>query len=43
MRFQMPLWCDDEWPFVADEAMKQGDRVRVVDVEGQLLRVKKEG
>jgi membrane protein implicated in regulation of membrane protease activity len=43
VRFQMPLCGDDEWPFVADEALRQGDRVRVVDVEGQLLRVKKEG
>lgn len=43
VRFQMPLCGDDEWPFVADEPLKQGDRVRVVDVEGQLLRVKKEG
>ena len=43
VRFQMPLCGDDEWPFVADEPLRQGDRVRVVDVEGQLLRVKKEG
>ena len=42
VRFQMPLCGDDEWPFVADEPLRQGERVRVVDVEGQLLRVKKE-
>ena len=42
VRFQVPLMGDDEWPFVSSEQLMPGDRVKVVDVDGHFLRVKKE-
>jgi membrane protein implicated in regulation of membrane protease activity len=39
VKFQVALLGDDEWPFFADEPLKPGDRVRVVDVDGHALKV----
>lgn len=39
VRFQKPLLGSDSWPCIADEAIKAGERVRVVAVEGSLLKV----
>ena len=39
VRFQVPLIGADVWDCVADEAIKAGTRVKVVSVEGSLLKV----
>ncbi|MBU1235354.1 MAG: NfeD family protein [Gammaproteobacteria bacterium] len=39
VRFQKPLLGTDTWPCIADEAIRAGDRVRVIAVEGSLLKV----
>jgi hypothetical protein len=39
VRFQKPLLGDDLWECVADEAIASGERVRVLAVEGSLLKV----
>lgn len=41
VRFQKPILGTDSWPCIADEAIKAGERVRVVDVEGSFLKVAK--
>jgi hypothetical protein len=41
VRFQKPLLGSDTWPCIADEAIKSGERVKVVDVEGSFLKVAK--
>jgi len=41
VRFQKPLMGSDIWPCVADEAIAAGDRVKVLAVDGQLLKVGK--
>lgn len=41
VRFQKPLLGSDTWPCIADEAIKAGERVKVVDVEGSFLKVAK--
>lgn len=41
VRFQKPLLGADSWPCIADEAIKAGDRVKVVSVEGSFLKVTK--
>ena len=41
VKFQLPLLGADEWPCMADESLAVGDRVRVVDVEGHVLKVEK--
>lgn len=41
VRFQKPMLGTDTWPCIADEAIKSGERVKVVDVEGSLLKVVK--
>jgi inner membrane protein len=41
VRFQKPLLGADSWPCIADEAIKAGERVRVVTVEGSFLKVAK--
>lgn len=41
VKFQLPLLGADEWPCMADEPLQVGDRIRVVDVEGHLLKVEK--
>lgn len=39
VRFQKPLLGDDVWECIADEAIKSGERVRVVAVKGSFLKV----
>lgn len=39
VRFQKPILGADVWECIADEAIKSGARVRVLDVEGSFLKV----
>ena len=39
VRFQKPILGSDVWPCLADEAIPAGERVRVLAVDGQLLKV----
>jgi membrane protein implicated in regulation of membrane protease activity len=39
VRFQKPLLGADVWPCIADEEIKPGERVKVISVEGSLLKV----
>jgi hypothetical protein len=39
VRFQKPLVGADVWPCIADEEIKAGERVKVLEVEGSLLKV----
>ena len=39
VRFQKPLLGSDVWESIADEEFRVGDRVRVVDVEGNIVKV----
>lgn len=41
VRFQKPVMGSDVWPCLADEAIDAGARVRVLSVDGQLLKVGK--
>ncbi|MFZ5511499.1 MAG: NfeD family protein [Pseudomonadota bacterium] len=41
VRFQKPLIGAEVWDCIADEAIRSGERVKVVDVEGSLLKVGK--
>ena len=39
IRFQKPVLGDEVWESIADEEIKAGERVKVLDVEGNLLKV----
>jgi len=39
VRFQKPVLGDEVWECIADEAIGTGERVRVLEVEGNLLKV----
>lgn len=39
IRLQKPILGEDVWASVADEEIKVGERVRVLDVEGNTLKV----
>lgn len=39
VRFQKPLLGSDVWPCIADSKIANGERVRVLAVEGSLLKV----
>lgn len=41
VKFQLPLLGADEWPCMADEPLAIGDRVRVTEVEGHVMKVEK--
>ncbi|MDP2793980.1 MAG: NfeD family protein [Sulfurisoma sp.] len=41
VRFQKPLVGADVWPCIADEEIKAGERVKVLTLEGSLLKVKR--
>lgn len=41
VRFQKPLMGSDEWTCLADGAIAAGERVRVVAVEGNFIKVAK--
>lgn len=39
VRFQKPVLGTDLWPCIADEEIASGERVRVIAVEGSLLKI----
>ena len=39
IRFQKPVLGDDVWESIADEEIKAGERIKVLDVEGNILKV----
>lgn len=39
VRFQKPILGADVWECIADDAIRSGERVRVLDVEGSFLKV----
>ena len=41
IRFQKPILGAESWEAIADEEIAPGERVHVLDVEGQILRVAK--
>jgi membrane protein implicated in regulation of membrane protease activity len=41
VRFQKPVMGSDVWPCLAEEAIAAGERVRVLAVDGQILKVGK--
>ena len=41
IRFQKPILGAEAWDAIADEEISPGERVHVLDVEGQILRVVK--
>ena len=41
VRFQKPILGSEAWDCIADEAIAAGERVKIVAVEGSLLRVGK--
>jgi len=43
VRFQKPLMGSDVWDCIADEAITVGSRVKVVSVEGNLVKITKVG
>lgn len=43
VRFQKPLLGDDVWDCISDEAIRNGERVRVLEVEGSFMKVGRAG
>ncbi|MFY9288313.1 MAG: NfeD family protein [Alphaproteobacteria bacterium] len=41
VRFQKPLIGSDVWDCIADEPIKAGSRVKVVSIEGNILKITK--
>lgn len=41
VRFQKPVLGDETWDCIADEAIGSGERVRVVGIEGSLIKVRR--
>jgi membrane protein implicated in regulation of membrane protease activity len=39
VRFQKPILGADVWDCIADEAIKSGERVKVLEVEGSFMKV----
>ena len=39
--FDIPVLGNREWPAFADDALEKGAKVRIVDVSGQLIKVKR--
>lgn len=39
IRFQKPILGDETWESIADEEIRVGERVKVIDVEGNILKV----
>jgi membrane protein implicated in regulation of membrane protease activity len=42
VRFRISILGADEWTCYAEEVLRVGDSVRVVDIEGQILKVAKQ-
>ena len=43
VRFQVPLFGSDTWECVSDETIGAGERVKVVSVDGSILKITKSG
>ncbi len=41
VRFQKPILGADTWDCISDESIRSGERVRVLEVEGSLMKVGK--
>lgn len=41
LRFQKPILGSESWDCIADEAIAAGERVRVVGIEGSLIKVRR--
>lgn len=41
VRFQKPILGGETWDCIADESIHSGERVRVVGIEGSLLKIKR--
>ena len=41
IRFQKPILGDELWESIADEEIKAGERVKVMEVEGNILKVRR--
>lgn len=41
IRFQKPILGSETWPVIADETIRAGERARIVDVIGQMLKVER--
>jgi len=39
VRFRIPILGADEWSCYSDEMLKVGESVKVLDIEGQILKV----
>ena len=43
VRFQKPILGADVWECIADEPIRSGERVRVIEVEGSFLKIGRAG
>lgn len=43
VRFQKPILGADVWECIADEPIRSGERVRVIEVEGSFLKIGRTG
>lgn len=41
VRFQKPILGSEVWPCIADEEIAAGERVRIAQIEGSMLKVEK--
>lgn len=41
IRFQKPILGDEVWESIADEEIRAGERVKVLEVEGNILKVRR--
>jgi inner membrane protein len=41
VRFTVPLLGEDEWPYICESPLAEGDRCRVIDVLGNALLIEK--
>jgi membrane protein implicated in regulation of membrane protease activity len=42
VRFEVPVLGSSQWHAISDEVLEVGDTVHIVDVNGQLIKVKKD-
>ena len=42
VRFDIPVLGSSEWPATADKTVEKGSIVRIIDVNGQLIKVEKD-
>ena len=41
VRFQRPILGSDEWPCISDEEIEIGARVKVISIEGSIVKIKR--